>query len=630
MEASSLSLSPLSSSLIDILPAWLLNILPGTVDDGTLDDSTVDEGVIEDGIIDSTLEEGTDPAAVDPAVVDPTTVDPSTGDGVTTEAVVDVTVNLVSIFLGIGAGVIVGLLVALAVQTLARFLMRNKPFVLEIMKPMRMPLRLSLALAGGWLGMMIVWSDPATEERLQTRTLAEHGFLVAVILAVTWLIVSVVNGIERSILNRIKETGESRYRRTQTQLEILHRIIAAAIWIVGVGLVLMTFEWGKTLGGALFTSAGLLSVTVGIAAQATLGNVFAGLQLAFSDSLRMGDIVIWQDEFTTVEEITLTYVVLKVWDGRRLIVPSKEMTSKTFENWTRRAPDLLGRVEFELDWDTPITEMRAELGRILARTDMWDGDTGILQVLDATGGKIKIGALLSGRTSAELTDLKYYVREELVKWIQSKAPDAAPHTHIVADELDDDGAAITLDFDGQKLLVAGAHTSITEAAKAAREQGHEQEEQSGKQQAEGAGTKAGDRAGKVGKDDRAGKGDRAALQVTGEKDSADDFDEPSWPTIADVTKTQVIDLAELTDLVPDRVPVGDRKVADPVVAGPPTGPAAGHESSIFTGSLQAEKRRQEFSGPGEEAFRERNAALEKRKAVETGKLPRVEDATESE
>lgn len=88
----------------------------------------------------------------------------------------------------------------------------------------------------------------------------------------------------------------------------------------------------------MFTSAGLVSVVVGIAAQATLGNVFAGLQLAFSDSIRMGDIVIWEEEFTTVEEITLTYVVLKVWDGRRLIVPSKEMTSKTFENWTRRAP----------------------------------------------------------------------------------------------------------------------------------------------------------------------------------------------------------------------------------------------------------------------------------------------------
>jgi len=578
--SSSLSLS--SFSLMNLLPSWLLDILPG-----------------------STVDDGTDPGTGDPAV-DPSTVDPSTGDGVTTEAVVDATVNVVSIFLRIGAGVIVGLVVALAVQTLARFVMRNKPFVLEIMKPMRMPLRLSLALAGGWLGMMIVWSDPATDERLQTRTLAEHAFLVALILAVTWLIVSVVNGIERSILNRIKETGESRYRRTQTQLEILHRIISAAIWIVGVGLVLMTFEWGKALGGALFTSAGLLSVVVGIAAQATLGNVFAGLQLAFSASLRMGDIVIWQDEFTTVEEITLTYVVLKVWDGRRLIVPSKEMTSKTFENWTRRAPDLLGRVEFELDWDTPITEMRAELGRILARTDMWDGDTGILQVLDATGGKIKIGALLSGRTSAELTDLKYYVREELVKWIQTHAPDAAPHTHIAANE-PDDGEALVADADGKKLLVAGAHTSVSEVAKAAKEQ--EREEQSE--------NRGGDEVDGKKMDDRAAG--------SAEEDVTDDFEESSWPTVADVTKTQVIDLAELTDLVPDRVPMLDREVADPVVAGAPTGRAAGHESSIFTGSLQAEKRRQEFSGPGEEAFRERNAALEKRKAAETGKLPPVRD-----
>lgn len=568
---------------MNLLPGWLLDILPGV---------TVDDDI--------------DPA-VDPAV-DPSAVDTSTGDGVTTEAVVDATVNVVSIFLGVGVGIIIGLLAALAVQTLARFLMRKKPFVLAIMKPMRMPLRLSLALIGGWLGMMVVWSDPATDERLQARTLAEHAFLVAVILAVTWLIVSVVNGIERSILNRIKETGESRYRRTQTQLEILHRIISAAIWIVGVGLVLMTFDWGKALGGALFTSAGLLSVTVGIAAQATLGNVFAGLQLAFSDSLRMGDIVIWQDEFTTVEEITLTYVVLKVWDGRRLIVPSKEMTSKTFENWTRRAPDLLGRVEFELDWDTPITEMRAELGQILARTDMWDGDTGILQVLDATGGKIKIGALLSGRTSAELTDLKYYVREELVKWIQTHAPDAAPHTHIAADGFDsDDGADVPADSDDKKLLVAGVNTSIAEVARR-----QDMVEQTDKRQAESTRKKSDDQ--------------MESAEIDG-SDLNDGLKESSWPTVADVTKTQVIDLAELTDMVPDRVPMWDRKVADPVVAGAPTGRAAGHESSIFTGSLQAEKRRQEFSGPGEEAFRERNAALEKRKATETGKLPAVKDKT---
>lgn len=561
------ALSSLSLSFMNLLPAWLLNILPGTVDDGT--DSAVDSS----------------------------TVDPSTGDGTTTEVVVDATVNLVSIFLGIGVGVIVGLLAALALQTLARFLMRNKPFVLEIMKPMRMPLRLSLALAGGWLGMMIAWSDPGTDESSLARTMAEHGFLVALILAVTWLIVSVINGAERSILNRIKVTGESRYRRTQTQLEILHRIISAAIWIVGVGLILMTFDWGKALGGALFTSASLFSVVVGIAAQATLGNVFAGLQLAFSDSLRMGDIVIWQEEFTTVEEITLTYVVLKVWDGRRLIVPSKEMTTKTFENWTRRAPDLLGRVEFELEWNTPITQMRAELGRILARTDMWDGDTGILQVLDATGGKIKIGALLSGRTSAELTDLKYYVREEMVKWIQTLTPDAASLAHIAAEKSGDVGEALMSDTDGKKLLVAGAHTSVTEATKAAERKALD--------------------------DQASGKKLDGPMNGTGEEDSDDDFEESSWPTVADVTKTQVIDLAELTDLIPDRVPVLEREVAYPAVAGPPTGRAAGHESSIFTGSLQAEKRRQEFSGPGEEAFRERNAALEKRKAAETGKLPAV-------
>lgn len=509
--------------------------------------------------------------------------------GVDPETVVDATVSLMTIFLGIAVGIVAGLIAAFLVEAIARFFARKHAFVLSTMRKMNAPLRVSLALAGGWAGMAIAWSEPANENRAAWRALSEHLFLIALIVAVTWLVASIINGIELSILNRLKSTGASRFRRTQTQLEVLHRITLVAIWILGVALVLMTFSWGKTLGGALFTSAGLLSVVVGIAAQATLGNVFAGLQLAFSDSIRMGDIVIWEDEFTTVEEITLTYVVLKVWDGRRLIVPSKEMTSKTFENWTRRAPDLLGRVEFDLDWSTPIPQMRAELNRILDRTDMWDGGTGILQVLDATGGRLQVGALLSGRTSAELTDLKYYVREELVKWIQKNAPSAAPHTRITSE--DDlfletvDGAVEPIESDDQKLIVPESERGKKPESTAAKSDSVDQ------------------------------------LGVVDIKNAA----VPVAPTPADLTKTEVMDLSDLPMMIPDRIPIIDRDVADPAVAGPPTGKAAGHESSIFAGSLDAERRRQEFSGPGEEAFKEREAVYEKKKAVETGNTPAVED-----
>lgn len=522
----------------------------------------------------------------------PASVEEDDGTGVDTEAVVDATVNVMTVLLGVAIGVVAGLVIAFIVQGIARFFARKHAFVLEPIQTMRMPLRVSLAIAGGWMGIIITWTETS-----QWRTFAGHTFLICLILAVTWLVASIVNGTEQSILNRLRSTGESRFRRTQTQMEVVHRIIMVAIWVLGGALILMTFEWGKTLGGALFKSAGLVSVVVGIAAQATLGNVFAGLQLAFSDSIRMGDIVIWEEEFTTVEEITLTYVVLKVWDGRRLIVPSKEMTSKTFENWTRRAPDLLGRVEFDLDWSTPIPQMRAEFNRILDRTDMWDGGTGVLQVLDATGGRIQVGALLSGRTSAELTDLKYYVREELVKWIQKNAPEAAPHTHVIDDDSaenisgDGDAEATASESDGQKLIVPDSEHAVEKLTKS---------------------------------ESTANADDLAAAA-----ESVGDV-EPSLPTIADLTKTQVIDISEIPLLLPDRVPVFDRDVADPAVAGPATGKAAGHESSIFTGSLQAEKRRQEFSGPGEEAFKEREAVYNKKKASETDSIPVVPEAGEPE
>ncbi|MGO1593727.1 MAG: mechanosensitive ion channel family protein, partial [Ancrocorticia sp.] len=475
-------------------------------------------------------------------------------EGVDTDEVVSATVDVVTILLGVGIGLAVGLIIALLVQLLSRFALRKHPIIRDTIHSISNSFEVTLGVVGAWIGMRVAWPEDSGETETRWRSIVDHGIQIVFILALTWLVARIVTSVEDTVLDRWKTSEDSRYLRKQTQLEILNRIIVAAIWLMGVALILLTFDWGRTLGSALFTSAGLFTVVVGIAAQATLGNVFAGLQLAFSDSIRMGDIVVWEETFTTVEEITLTYVVLKSWDGRRLIVPSREMTAKTFENWTRRAPNLLGKVDFDVAWTTPIDGMRRELDRILKHSQLWDGETGLLQVTDVIGGRVLISALLSGRNSAEVTDLKLYVREEMVKWLQHHVEEYKGAEEFVPDS----------------------------------ESGEESN------------------------DSQALPGVAPGLVLPSDTSVVDTFDTAaSGPTTEDVTATQVINAADLPLLYPARVPVEQRETTEPTEDEQHETRTTGHKSSMFSGSESAERRAQEFSGPGEEAYQERDAAYER-------------------
>ncbi len=497
-----------------------------------------------------------------------------TSDDTTVDEVVSATVSTLAVTLGTAIGVVVGLVLAFLFQGFLTYLARRKPNARTITKAVSRPIKLLLASVGAWVGMGIAWAVPAGSDAPHLRNTLEHIFLILVILASTWLIAAFVDGIEKTVLRQMQNSGASRFRKAQTQMQILHRILMVAIWILGLALVLMTFPAAKSLGTTLFTSASLLSVVVGIAAQSTLGNVFAGLQLAFSDSIRMGDIVVWEKEFTTVEEITLTYVVLKVWDGRRLIVPSSQMTTKTFENWTRRTPDLLGYVDFDLDWKVPIARMRAELNSVLEKSDLWDGDTGILQVRDASSNRLQISVLLSAENAGKLTDLKYYVRERLVRWIQENAPEAVPRSRSLtgseSNSLLLEHTDSTLNESGDTLVPR--NTSSTPSSSLSPHQPNAVVNE--------------------------------ILIPTSTQGHTD----------KDTDKTAVIDMSKLGIEGPRRVPVDQRSEESET-----PGQAPGHESSIFTGSHAAELRGKEFSGPGEDVLRERENSLRKAKDESSAK-----------
>jgi small-conductance mechanosensitive channel len=217
-------------------------------------------------------------------------------------------------------------------------------------------------------------------------------------------------------------------RRIHTQVVMLRRITIAVVAVIAIAVMLMTFPQARAIGTSLLASAGLAGVVAALAAQSVLGNVFAGLQIAFSDSLRLDDVVIVENEWGRIEEITLSYVVVQVWDDRRIILPTSYFTTKPFQNWTRTEAKLLGTVEIDCDWTMPVEEVREELRRFLEATDLWDGRVSVLQVTEATGPTIRLRALVSASDAPTLWDLRCLVREHLVAWVRDRHGDALPKT----------------------------------------------------------------------------------------------------------------------------------------------------------------------------------------------------------
>ena len=235
-----------------------------------------------------------------------------------------------------------------------------------------------------------------------------------------WLLASALLFLEDLGLRRYSTDTRDNLtaRRVKTQVLILRRLTVSVVVVIAVGAALLSFPGVRAVGASLLASAGLLSVVAALAAQSTLANVFAGIQLAFSDAIRIDDVVIVEEEWGWIEEITLSYVVVRLWDDRRLVLPSTYFTRTPFQNWTRRHSELLGAVELDVDWRVDVGAMRDELDRILDDTDLWDGRSKVLQVTDAVGGVVRVRALVTAQDAGTLFDLRCLVRERLVTWVQ--------------------------------------------------------------------------------------------------------------------------------------------------------------------------------------------------------------------
>lgn len=259
---------------------------------------------------------------------------------------------------------------------------------------------------------------------------ARHFLLLCLIAALAWLIIRLVGYAEVLIAHRyqFEAAGSLRARRVQTQVRLFRRIGEAAIALASLAVMLMTFPGIWSVGASLLASAGVAGLIVGMAARPALSNLIAGVQVALTDPVRLGDIVIVEGEWGTIEELNTTYVVVKTWDLRRLIVPLSTFIEKTFQNWTRTSTDLMGTVLLYTDYTVPVEEVRAALRRIVEGSPLWDRKTCVLQVTDAKERAIELRALVSAGDSSALWDLRCHVREELVRFLQQHYPDRLPRT----------------------------------------------------------------------------------------------------------------------------------------------------------------------------------------------------------
>ncbi|GIW79505.1 MAG: mechanosensitive ion channel protein MscS [Gemmatales bacterium] len=218
----------------------------------------------------------------------------------------------------------------------------------------------------------------------------------------------------------------NRIRSIKTQISIPRGILRFLVILLGISLVFMQFEVVRDIGVSLIASAGLAGLIVGLAAQKTIANILAGIQLAIFQPVKIGDVVIIENEWGWIEEITLTYIVVKVWDLRRLVLPVSYVLDRPFQNWTIHSTELLGTVFLYTDYTVSVDEIRAELKRVLEETDLWDGKAQGVIVNNLTERTVEIRALVSAADSGKLWDLRCLVREKLLAWLQAKGKDHYP------------------------------------------------------------------------------------------------------------------------------------------------------------------------------------------------------------
>jgi len=276
------------------------------------------------------------------------------------------------------------------------------------------------------LALLLVWQEaPPTLPYLVTLRHVTTLFLIA---SLTWFVAALIGGLAQGVVLRNPVTMEDNLqaRRIVTQTNVLGRTAQVIVVIAGTAMALMTFPGARQVGTSLLASAGVLGIVGGLAARPVFSNLIAGLQIALAQPIRLDDVLIVNGEWGRVEEITGTYVVLKIWDERRMIIPLQWFIENPFQNWTRTGSQIIGTLFLYVDYRAPIEAIRAEAKRLTEAAPEWDGRVFNLQVTDLTDKAVQLRVMVSSRESGKNWDLRVRLREGLLAFLAREHADCLP------------------------------------------------------------------------------------------------------------------------------------------------------------------------------------------------------------
>jgi small-conductance mechanosensitive channel len=326
------------------------------------------------------------------------------------------------IALALGASIIAIALHGIFVAAMRRWIGANHPFLRSLFTNTKGVARLALIIAAVSIAVPLVpLGDQA--QSIFSRIL---GF--AFIVLAGWVALIATKIAADFYLRQFDMMADDNLlaRKHYTQVRILQRAAETLIVIITVGAALMTFEAVRQYGVSLFASAGVAGIIVALAARPVFANLIAGVQIAMTQPIRVYDAVVVEGEWGWIEEITSAFVVIKLWDWRRLVVPLSYFIEKPFQNWTREHASIIGTVLIHVDYVVPVERIRRKLNEIAKASPLWDGQVVNLQVTDATDSTVELRALVSARTSPAAWDLRCEVREKLIAFLQDELPEALP------------------------------------------------------------------------------------------------------------------------------------------------------------------------------------------------------------
>src|ERR1700744_1896853 len=322
------------------------------------------------------------------------------------------------------SALIIGFILKLVITAILHFYKNKKDFSLfkSIISRLGPPLNFFVPL------LILDFTTPLLEITKLWDTALDRILDIFVIIAFANLLIGAFKIFEDYVYHQYDITGEDNLkgRKVRTQMIFVRKVVIIIIVVVTLSIILLSFSSVRKIGAGLLTGVGIGGIIIGFAAQKSLSNFLAGLQIAFTQPIRIDDVLVVEGEWGRVEDITLTYVVLSIWDQRRLILPITYFIEKPFQNWTRTTSEILGTVFLYVDYTFPVDELREKLNRLLKTNKLWDKRVGILQVTDSKEHTIELRALMSARNSSDAFDLRCYIRENLLKYVSDTMPQSLP------------------------------------------------------------------------------------------------------------------------------------------------------------------------------------------------------------